>query len=149
MENAFDWLEKNGGILTQAVLPYTSGNGDSGKCKKDTTNPRVQIKSHNFVSTDEKAIKEYLFANGPLAIALNAGTLQFYTGGIIDDDASTCDPSALDHGVTLVGYGTEKGLDYWIVKNSWGQWGENGYFRMSRGKGTCGLNTHVVDATLA
>jgi len=87
-------------------------------------------------------MKKGLFANGPLAVALNAGKLQMYSGGIIDE--VDCDPSALDHAVFAVGYGTENGTDYWIVKNSWGEsWGESGYFKMKRGNGTCGINLAV------
>ena len=50
-----------------------------------------------------------------------------------------CTSSAQDHAVTVVGYGTENGEDYWLVKNSWGQWwGESGYIKMKRGVGMCG-----------
>ncbi len=56
----------------------------------------------------------------------------------------------LNHAVLLVGYGVEgETEDYWIVKNSWGvKWGENGYFRISRGDGTCGINTAVTTGVI-
>ena len=39
------------------------------------------------------------------------------------------------HAVGLVDYGTTtKGIDFWVIKNSWGDnWGEDGYFRIRRG----------------
>jgi cathepsin B len=38
------------------------------------------------------------------------------------------------HGVRIIGYGTENGVDYWLCANSWGaSWGENGFFRIKKG----------------
>jgi len=63
--------------------------------------------------------------------------------------------TSLDHGVLLVGYGTDNGKPYWLVKNSWGaHWGEKGYFRMKRdmskkGPGFCGLQLSASQPIIA
>jgi len=81
-------------------------------------------------------------ALGPVSVAIQANepAFQYYTGGIITSGCGT----NLDHGVLAVGYGTENGVDYTIVKNSWGSgWGESGYVRIGavEGAGICGINT--------
>ncbi|UYV73494.1 hypothetical protein LAZ67_10003725 [Cordylochernes scorpioides] len=87
---------------------------------------------------DEKALKEAVATKGPVSVGVNANDLQTYSGGILDDPDCNAD---LDHGVLAVGYGSENGKDYWLIKNSWGaDWGEKGYVRMSRNKNNqCGV----------
>jgi len=55
----------------------------------------------------------------------------------------------LDHGVDLVGYGTESGTDYWIVRNSWSaSWGEAGYAKILRGSNFCGVALFATSAVV-
>lgn len=94
---------------------------------------------------DEESLKELVAEWGPASVAINAGlaSFQLYKEGIYDDEK--CDSMTLNHGVGVVGYGSQDGKDYWIVKNSWGRaWGMEGYIFMSRNKhDQCGI---TVDA---
>ena len=156
MELSFTWLKKNGGFMLDADYPYT---GRKSTCKQDKTKfvdmtvtgyVKLGSSSSTWSPVDEDEVRDFLLETGPLAIALNANPLQTYTGGILDLTKSQCNPDGMNHAVTLVGYGTEDGLDFWIVKNSWGKsWGESGYFRIARGKGTCGINQYITTATVA
>lgn len=101
-----------------------------------------------YVPRNDNAQLKAAVATGPISIQIEAdqASFQYYTGGIISTGCGT----ATDHGVLIVGYGSENGQDYWIVKNSWGaNWGENGFVRIAdvAGAGVCGINTGAQYAT--
>jgi len=137
MDNAFGYV-KSHGIASEAAYPYTSGSGTRGTCKTSAT-PVVTITGHVDVP-NEDALKQAL-ALQPVSVAIEADkpVFQSYVGGVLDKPG--CGTN-LDHGVLVVGYGTDGGKDYWKVKNSWGaSWGESGYIRLARGTNYCGIAT--------
>jgi cathepsin L len=73
----------------------------------------------------------------------------FYESGVFNGCSTT--NIDLDHAVQLVGYGTDAGQDYWLVRNSWGEsWGEDGYIRLTRGSATdphCAPDTNPQDGS--
>ena len=158
MENTFTWLKENGGIMTDTDYPY---KGRKGTCQSDETKyvdmqitgyTKLGSGSSTWDPVDEDEIKEFLYETGPLAVALNANPLQTYSSGILDKTSSQCPTSGMNHAVTMVGYGHDdsQDKDYWIVKNSWGKnWGEDGYFRIRRGTGCCGINCYITTATVS
>ena len=78
--------------------------------------------------------------------------LVFIRSGIYQDPAcnSPNNPDDHDHEVVIVGYGTESGIDYWIVRNSWNtNWGENGYFKIKRGVNQCQIESFSGYVVLA
>ena len=93
---------------------------------------------------DEEALKKAIAEIGPVVVAIDAsanGTFHWYKGGVFN--SSLCSSSQLNHAVIVVGYGSENGRDYWIIKNSWGTWGgEDGYVKIARNENNmCGVAT--------
>lgn len=134
MDYAFEFIIKNGGICSESSYPYTAADGScQTSCSSVAT---LSGYTDNPAGNENTLIP--MVANGPVSIAIEAdqSDFQFYSGGVFD---SACGQQ-LDHGVLIVGYGTDGGKDYWKVKNSWGaQWGEAGYIRLVRGINQCGL----------
>ena len=63
----------------------------------------------------------------------------FYESGIWSNPECQGEGSKM-HAVLVVGYGSDNGNDYWLIKNSWGtKWGENGYLRLARNRNMCGV----------
>lgn len=146
MDNAFSWITKNGGLCLESDYPYFSGDTqDSGTCKKTcTVYPGSDIVKYVDVAPSDDAQMMAALTQQPVAIAIEADQREFqlYKSGVFSGTCGT----TLDHGVLAVGYGTENGSDYYLVKNSWGSsWGSGGYIKLAKGKtfnggdGQCGM----------
>jgi len=142
--NAFQYMIDNGmGLESESAYPYKASDGT---CTKTSSQYKAFVSAWHQISKDETQIAAAVQQYGPLSIGINANTFQNYRSGVANP--LFCNPSALDHGVAIVGFGTDSGKAYWTIRNSWGtSWGEEGYIRMIRGKGKCGLNTDVTTAT--
>ena len=140
MDYAFQYVEQNHGIDTEQDYPYfaKSGTCNTKKASKDaaTFSSFVDVQQN-----DEDALKAAV-AQQPVSVAIEADqpSFQFYKSGIFNTACGT----QLDHGVLAVGYGSQDGMDYWLVKNSWGEvWGDKGYIKLARNtqsqQGQCGI----------
>lgn len=147
-DTAWQYVNGEGGIQTEADYPYTARDGS---CKADSNSfvavvtgcnggPNRYCDNHGQDGSEANLVSA--LNDRPQAVAVDASPFQFYSGGILDP--RSCSKTALNHAVTAVGYGSEGGQDYYIIKNSWGKsWGEAGYVRLIRGTdshgGACGV----------
>ncbi len=135
LAEAFEYVVGNGGICTESSYPYA---GKKQNCKS-SCKLGTRLKGYRNVRPRDEVEMAKATKVAPLTVAIQANDInfQFYSSGVFDSRCGT----NLDHGVTIVGFGTDRGKDYWAVKNSWGaSWGENGYIRMARGKNQCGIS---------
>jgi cathepsin F len=146
--NAFEDIIGWKGVELETKYPYTA---QTGTCQRASRGPAsAALSNYTCLSQPQGAIANedqmaaYLVANGPIAIAMDAGVLESYTGGIIVPSEGTCSQVQLDHAIVIVGYDFTGSIPYWIVRNSWAEtWGEQGYFRIKKGVNACGLAAAV------
>lgn len=138
MDQAFEYIIKQGSLCTEQDYPYTATGPNA--CNVCSSPVPLKMSSYKDVTSGSESALMTATNLGPVSVAIEAdqSSFQFYSGGVMDGQCG----DQLDHGVLVVGYGTDSSVNkpYWTVKNSWGaQWGENGYIRLVRGIDQCGL----------
>merc|ERR1712070_1131599 len=132
MDDGFKFIEAHGDS-TESDYAYTGKTGTCSSSKESAASGVKSGKITSFSDVTPKSCSQLMaaVAKGPVSVAIEADQtgFQHYSSGIF---SSTCGTS-LDHGVLVVGYGTDGGTEYWKVKNSWGTtWGDAGYIRMAK-----------------
>ena len=126
--------------------------GVEGECRekelaKTTKSPIKKISGHRTLNYDSNG-EEIMSAihDAPISVAVDASgfAFQFYSKGVV----STCRNTGLNHGVTVVGYDTLSGKEFFLIKITWEErWGDHGYIRLATSGNNCGVNEEplVVD----
>lgn len=140
MDYGFQYIIDNKGVTTEAAYPYTA---QDGTCVAKGKPVAARLSGFKDVPTNSETALMTAVSQQPVSVAVEAdqAVFQMYGGGVMTKACGT----NLDHGVLLVGYGSTGGVDYWLVKNSWGaSWGDKGYIMLGRGakygnSGQCGI----------
>jgi C1A family cysteine protease len=123
----------------ETAYPYTA---KTGSCHDDDTQGKVSVETYETVPPSSDSQLKAAIQAQPTCVAVQANNPSFlhYSGGIINDP--NCG-TKLNHAITAIGYGSENGQEYYLIRNSWStDWGEKGYVRIAAGKdgdGICGV----------
>lgn len=104
------------------------------------------IPSYSYPDGSEYNIRYHIYTWGPITTGMEIYA-NFYTfdpnNEIYEWDG--IGKSLGGHAIEILGWGEDKGKDFWIVKNSWGEeWGKKGYFYMARGKNECKIEENCI-----
>lgn len=148
LNSAYLYIIDNEGIDTRYNYPYKSRQTS---CKYYNKYKGASMSGIVSISTGDEGDLQSAVANvGPVSTYMDAShsSFQFYSEGIMD--IPNCSRSKLTHAMVIIGYGSGRSKDYWLIKNSWGpNWGYNGYIKMVRNKSNqCGIATSASFPTL-
>ena len=123
----------------QSVYKY---NGkDTNECKTvDKKDQYAYVEKSEWIDKNAMMMKVRLNYR-PIAVSIEGENdfFRHYSGGVIKQGCG----ANLDHAVTAIGYGTDDGQDYFIIKNSWGKWwGESGFVRIAPDQ--CGVTLEGI-----
>jgi len=139
---AFQGIMDMGGVDATNCYPYVGEDDNCSYSKKPPCCASTVGSYVNVTPGDEVALMQAVYLV-PVATAVNADLPDFtsYSSGIYSNAACVADQA--NHGIAIVGYGTDakSGMDYWILKNSWGtSWGMQGYMYLQRNANDmCGI----------
>ena len=158
------------GLVTNECYPYLQSNGgpiptcapkdqpclnfvNTPTCANSCTNSSLnwQNSKHKISGyygvPGESAMMTELSTNGPFEVTMTvysdfvhykSGVYQHKTGQMLGG-----------HAIKVIGYGTEDGMPYWLIQNSWTTtWGDGGYFKILRGSDECGIEDGGVAGTM-
>lgn len=127
-QRAFHDIQMMGG------LGFSSTNSAIQECQSTRKKAILTTMGVVKVNNTEQDLKAAVALIGPISVGISlSNDLRHYHSGIFDGCQKK---DRIRHSVLLVGYGTENGQDYWLVKNSWGaKWGEDGYIKIARNNG--------------
>ena len=126
------WLQRSRlPLVSQRTYPTLRRAGFSGHCHKRLRplRPRVSVtKAFHSSSRDgdgrrsllasERKMKRLVFERGAVGTTLATTNFGRYKHGVFAGCPER-EYYSRDHMVTVVGYGRESGVDYWLVRNSW------------------------------
>ena len=147
-----DWFANNGGVSPhEGSYIYLDKNPNlncnkARRVKKWNSGAKV-VSSLKDYRCNESKLKKMVYEQGAVLVAVYASDDQFvdYDGkGVMDQCTYGEKPN---HAVLVVGYGSENGKKYWLIKNSWGKnWGLNGHIKLARGKNACKVEDICISA---
>jgi len=127
---------KNGLGCTPEVKCRTCDS--NGNCKVPDSYPIFSIEEYGFVKGELNMMNE-IYQRGPISCAMDSTKIANYTGGIVN---ATEGGKVLNHIISIVGFGEENSVPYWLVRNTHGSaWGEKGFFRIIRGINNLGIES--------
>ena len=132
MGYAWFYNEEGKEMVHESNYPYVSKQNNY-QCKQTSYwNPGYKIEKGmwDYDCSDEKMMK-LIYQYGAISTGLGVDSgFSYYKKGVYDK----CTSTKTNHAVTTVGWGTENGVDYWLIKNSWGTWwGDKGYIKVKKG----------------
>ncbi|CAD5229877.1 unnamed protein product [Bursaphelenchus okinawaensis] len=138
-DGVYDFVKDNG-VTDNEHWEYDASITDfDGTCRSEGKPVVTKIKYYDVLApNDAENMKAVIYKKGPISAAyFVSDDFCQYKGGIYQPNETVDEPN---HLVSIVGYGEEDGLKYWIVKTSWSEkWGEGGFFRIERGANTLGI----------
>merc|ERR1719418_397810 len=141
LPNSVNWV-------TEGAVTAVKDQGQCGSCWAFSLTS--QVESYAFINTGSLPELSTQQVTSCTPNTLSCGGSGSCQGGVFDG-CSFEENISINHGVQLVGYGTDYGplgtFPYWLVRNSWGPgWGEDGYIRLKR-TAECGMNSTPMDGT--